>query len=197
MSDGKVLAICADYLGFIAALRDRAADLGLAMGSENAAEISGLAGATLARLMTPKTSGKILSIESFGVVLGLLGVKMLVVEDVAQTTRMKTRIVRRNPGYVRDQVTHLAIPKETYREMGRKGGKIRKERIGAKRCSKSARHAALIRVSGAMRGRLRGGLSATASAMARMWAGVDPQLQRARRRDGALGEVQGETRWIG
>jgi hypothetical protein len=148
VSDGKVLAICSDYLGFIAALRDRAADLGLAMGSENAAEISGLAGATLARLMTPKTSGKILSIESFGVVLGLLGVKMLVVEDEAQTIRMKTRIVRRNPGYVRDQVTHLAIPKETYREMGRKGGKIRKERIGAKRCSKSARHAALIRHSG-------------------------------------------------
>jgi hypothetical protein len=148
MTDRRIIAECVDYLGFIAALRDRAADLGIAMGSENAAEISGLAGATLARLMTPKTSGKILSIESFGVVLGLLGVKMLVVEDAAQTTRMKTRIVRRNPGYVRDQVTHLAIPKETYREMGRKGGKIRKERIGAKRCSKSARHAALIRHSG-------------------------------------------------
>ena len=33
----------------------------------------------------------------------------------------------------------------------------------------------LKRVSGSMRGRVRGGLSATASAIARMWAGVVPQ----------------------
>jgi len=145
MTDGKVLAICADYLGFIAALRDRAADLGLAMGSENAAEISGLAGATLARLMTPKTSGKILSIESFGVVLGLLGVKMLVVEDVAQTTRMKTRIVRRNAGYVRDSVLHLAIPKQTFKEMGQKGGKSKNAAMTRKQRSKLAHLAAMAR----------------------------------------------------
>lgn len=145
MSDRRIIAECQDYLGFIAALRDRAADLGLAMGSENAAEISGLAGATLARLMTPKTSGKILSIESFGVVLGLLGVKILVVEDPAQTTRMKTRIVKRNAGYVRDSVWHLAIPKQTFKEIGQKGGKARQAGMTRKQRRKLARLAAMAR----------------------------------------------------
>jgi hypothetical protein len=148
MTDGKVLAICSDYLGFIAALRDRAADLGLAMGSENAAEISGLAGATLARLMTPKTSGKILSIESFGVVLGLLGVKMLVVEDVAQTTRMKTRIVKRNIGYVRDGSVHFSFSRKELKEMQRKGGANSRKRMSPKEASALGRKAALIRHSG-------------------------------------------------
>ena len=148
MTDGKVLAICSDYLGFIAALRDRAADLGLAMGSENAAEISGLAGATLARLMTPKTSGKILSIESFGVVLGLLGVKMLVVEDGDQTRRMKTRIVKRNVGYVRDGTVHLSFPRKELREMQRKGGKNCRKSMSPKDATKLGRKAALIRHSG-------------------------------------------------
>ncbi len=145
MSDRRIIAECQDYLGFIAALRDRAADLGLAMGSENAAEISGLAGATLARLMTPKTSGKILSIESFGVVLGLLGVKILVVEDPAQTTRMKKRIVKRNAGYVRDSVWHLAIPKQTFKEIGQKGGKARQAAMTRKQRRKLAHLAAMAR----------------------------------------------------
>ncbi len=152
MTDGKVLAICSDYLGFIAALRDRAADLGLAMGSENVAEISGLAGATLARLMTPKTSGKILSIESFGVVLGLLGVKMWVVEDVSQTRRMEPRIVKRNIGYVRDGFVHIAIPKSSFREIGKLGAKRGHEKRSPNQRKRLAKRLNAIRW-----GRLRSG----------------------------------------
>lgn len=148
MSDRRIIAECQDYLGFIAALRDRAADLGLAMGSENAAEISGLAGATLARLMTPKTSGKILSIESFGVVLGLLGVKVLVIEDVSQTRRMETRIVKRNIGYVRDCVVHFSVPRKEFKEMGQKGGPNSRKGMSPKKASALGRKAALIRHSG-------------------------------------------------
>ena len=150
MTDGKVLAICSDYLGFIAALRDRAADLGLAMGSENAAEISGLAGATLARLMTPKTSGKILSIESFGVVLGLLGVKVLVVEDEGQTRRMEPRIVKRNIGYVRDGSVHFSFSRKELKEMQRKGGANSRKGMSPKKASALGRKAALIRHSGGL-----------------------------------------------
>ena len=140
--------VAEECLRFGGRKRDRAADLGLAMGSENAAEISGLAGATLARLMTPKTSGKILSIESFGVVLGLLGVKMLVVEDVAQTTRMKTRIVKRNIGYVRDGAVHISFSRKILKEMGQKGGANSRKRMSQKDATKLGRKAALIRHSG-------------------------------------------------
>jgi hypothetical protein len=142
MTDRRIIAECQDYLGFIAALRDRAADLGLAMGSENAAEISGLAGATLARLMTPKTSGKILSIESFGVLLGLLGVKVLVIEDVSQTRRMETRIVKRNIGYVRDGCVHNSIFRKDLKEMQRKGGANSRKRMRPSDAKKLAKRAA-------------------------------------------------------
>ena len=148
MTDRRIIAECVDYLGFIAALRDRAADLGIAMGSENAAEISGLAGATLARLMTPKTSGKILSIESFGVVLGLLGVKMLVVEDEDQTRRMEPRIVKRNIGYVRDGSVHFSFSRKELKEMQRKGGANSRKGMSPKKASALGRKAALIRHSG-------------------------------------------------
>jgi hypothetical protein len=148
MTERRIIGICTDYLGFIAALRDRAADLGLAMGSENAAEISGLAGATLARLMTPKTSGKILSIESFGVVLGLLGVKVLVIEDEGQTRRMEPRIVKRNIGYVRDGSVHFSFSRKELKEMQRKGGANSRKGMSPKKASALGRKAALIRHSG-------------------------------------------------
>jgi hypothetical protein len=148
MTDRQILAEVVDYLGLIAALRDRAAELGIAMGSDNAAEISGLSSAYLARLMTPKTSGKLLSIESFGIVLGLLGVKILLVEDGNQTARMARRIKRRAAGYVRDGVCHIAIPKKNFKEMGLKGGKNLKARIGLRGYAKIGRKGALIRHKG-------------------------------------------------
>jgi len=147
MTDSRVIAECSDYLGLIAAMRARIAELGIGVQSDNAAEISGLAPGHLAKLLTPLKSGKHLTMMTLGPVLGLLALKIVLVEDLDALRKVNRRLEKRNGSYVRDNATHFAISKQKLREMGQKGGKIRKERMSANALRKSARHAALARHS--------------------------------------------------
>lgn len=178
MTEPLILATCDDYLGLVAALRARAAELGVGLGSDNAAEISGLPAAYLAKLMTPQQSGKRLGLVSLGPVLGLLGLKLQVVVDPDQTRRMAKRIERRNGTYVRDSVVHVQRRKSDFKEMGLKGGANSRKGMSPDKAKKLARKAAMIRHHGVTAMQQRS-LQAREASLSRWRKYRDAQAERA------------------
>lgn len=141
----RVIAECTTYLGLVGAMRARVAELGVAISSDNAADISGLAGDHLVKLLNPEKSHKFFGLMSLGAVLGLLGVKLQLVEDEAQTRRVAKRIVKRSDSHVRDKVVHFGMSKKKLSEMGKIGGPNSRKGIPKKESRKLARKAALTR----------------------------------------------------
>jgi hypothetical protein len=84
-----------------------------------------LAPGHLAKLLTPLKSGKHLTMMTLGPVLGLLALKIVLVEDLDALRRVSKRIERRYGPNVRDGCIHYAIPKKDHREWAVQGGKAR------------------------------------------------------------------------
>lgn len=141
----RIMAECTSYLGMIAAMRARAAELGIAITSDNAADVSGLGADHLSKLFNPERSRKCFGIMSLGAVLGLLGLRIQLVVDDAQTRRVARRIVPRSDAHVRHKSVYFSIPVAKLAEMRKKGGQNSRKGMKKKDATRLARKAILAR----------------------------------------------------
>jgi len=156
MTTGAIFATFSDYQGFIAACRARAAELKIALGSENAADITSLPVGYLAKLLAPhrgKTPAQLrqVGLISLGPVLGLLGVRLAMIEDPTALRRFSARIKPRNEAYVRHtrgDTVHVEVDLATLRKNGADGGRKSRMSMSIAKSRKLARKAAHARYAG-------------------------------------------------
>jgi hypothetical protein len=148
----KVLAEVTNYPALIAAFRARANECKIARSHENTANVAGLTNGYLQKLLAPKPVRRI-GMESLGPVLGVLGVKLLlVVDDVAMARlqmlgakREDMKLVERNNNLVHDGV--IQTTRRFMKKIAPCGGKATARKLNAHQRSASARKAAQARWS--------------------------------------------------
>jgi len=146
----RVLASIDDYPSMLFAMRARAAERQIAISSDEAAHVAGLSDGRLTQILSLRTLRNIQSVRrvgivSLGPVLGVLGVKLLMVEDPDAVERFGGRIKRHNPNLIHTHVVHHTQSIKFLRAIGKKGGRARMHTMDAKQRSASARNAALTR----------------------------------------------------
>jgi hypothetical protein len=143
----REIATVFDYPGFISACRARIDELGIGVSSESAAEISGLHKDHLAKLMSSKAleAGRYFTPWTLGPVLGLLAMRLVLVEDPGALKRLSRRLEKRSSSHVRNGSVTFSIPKAKLKENGTKGGKNSRAFISAKASRAIARRAAIAR----------------------------------------------------
>jgi hypothetical protein len=133
------------YAGLIAAFRAAAAARHIAIGSENVATVSGLPSNYVAKLLQPRPTKRIGAI-SLGPLLGVLGLKLVVLEDPEAVARFSSRIEQRNGSSVRTAATHqFSLSNRFLKKIGAEGGKARAKKLTPSQRSRSSRKAALAR----------------------------------------------------
>lgn len=145
----KVLASIVDYPSMLFAMRARADERRIAISSDEAAHVSGLSDRRLTQILSLRTlrnlqSVRRIGISSLGPVLGLLGVRLLMVEDPEAIKKLGNRIKLRNPNLVHTGVVHHAQSIKFLKAIGKKGGKARAEKLLPKRRQAIAREAGRI-----------------------------------------------------
>src|SRR5262249_13470142 len=103
--------------------------------------VSGLTGGYSAKLLSPvpiKTLGRV----SLGLILQTLGLRLIAVEDMEALSRVKSRFaVRERKRSIRsgdtNEVVHFALSRRRLGMLGRKGGKIRAQRLTPEQRSES------------------------------------------------------------
>jgi hypothetical protein len=110
------LAEVTDYAGLITALRVRARDQRIALGSHDIACVAGLPDRYITKLLAPQPTRR-LGMVSLGSVLAVLGVKLVLVEG---DRRAMDRLPKIKDGQAR--LRSYTISGRTYREIGKKGG---------------------------------------------------------------------------
>lgn len=133
-SSPKVLAEVFDYPQMIAAFRARANELKISRSHENTANVAGLTNGYLAKLLAPKPVRRIGAV-SLGPVLGVLGVKILVVVDDAAMARLAAigekredmKLKVRNDNLVHDGV--IQTTRRFMKKIASLGGKARMQKL--------------------------------------------------------------------
>jgi hypothetical protein len=146
-SSPRVVATAGNYLGLIAALRARIAELGISYATLDA--IAGWTDTYATKLLAEEPQ-KYFGPMSFDAMLGSLGIKIALVEDPAKLEKVK-----KNRDFVPRQ---LALPttgkhayvvqrktRENMREMSREAARARMEKIPPRKRSALARKAAKAR----------------------------------------------------
>jgi len=105
----RVFGQAVDYDDLIDAIKVAVAARGIGVQSPSAAEVSGLAPGHLGKLLNPKTSGRHFTRGTLGLVLGLVGAKLLLVEDPEAWRRVSGRVEKRSEGHVRDRRVHFSL----------------------------------------------------------------------------------------
>lgn len=146
----KVLAEFNDYTGFLHAMRARAAERQIAISSENTHDVAGLSDRRMTQLLSLRTLHNIQSVRrvgilSLGPLLGVLGVKLVMVEDEDALKRFGTRISKRNDNLVHGGGITISFSRKFMQKIGKKGAKAKMTKWNAQRRSASARNAALKR----------------------------------------------------
>ena len=150
--DGRILAQVHDYPSFLAALRDRAAERQITLSSDQTHQVAGLSDRRLTQLLSIKTLQSLKTVRrvgflSLGPLLGVLGVRLIMVADEEALRRYGPRLQKRNESFVRSRVTHLFFSRKQYSEMGKKGGKARNAKLTPEQRSELARELNRIRWS--------------------------------------------------
>lgn len=148
------IAVVASYDELIDAIRTRKAELGLSDATVDS--ISGLAAGHTGKLLGPaqvKTLGKV----SMGLLLQALGLVLVVVEDPAQTEKMRAQYAQREGHQVREGNNASPVSKRlisrVFGPFARQGGIARMRKLSAKERSDLARKAARKRWVKPARGR--------------------------------------------
>ena len=128
----QILAEITDYTALRAALRKRAVDRRIAYTSDNAAQVAGLPDRYLNKVLGPKPSRSITEL-TMSPILGLLGVKLLMVEDAEMIARYAGRIDTMRERDVRSFAITRIVTREFLQKIGSKGGKTRAAVIRSKR----------------------------------------------------------------
>jgi len=140
----RILADVVSYEDMLDALRSRVTELQI--NGERFDEFVGLPRGYLSKLVGARPMRR-LGMTSFGPVLAGLGLRLLVIEDLAGTDRLKSRLKPRNPSFVRTMPAAGGIA-FTGRQMAlirRKGGRARMARLTREQRRQLGRKAAAAR----------------------------------------------------
>lgn len=149
MSDGpREIATVWDYAGFLAACKARIHEQRIGLNSPGAAEITGLHKDHLAKIVSEK-SGRFFTPLTLGPLLGLLGMKIVLVEDKDAMGRMSRRLEKRTMFgrslHLRGDSVHFSVTKAQWAEIQKKGGENSRSGMSARNASKLGRKAANVR----------------------------------------------------
>jgi hypothetical protein len=137
------------YAGLLAAMQARAAERKIALGGAAAAQVSGLPVGYLQKILSPisksRKAVRRIGITSLGPVLGVLGIKLLVVEDLEALERFSARIPQRQEKSVRSGGVHVHISRKFLSKIGTLGGSRSRKNIGKRKARAMARKAAAAR----------------------------------------------------
>jgi hypothetical protein len=140
-TEPRTLALCRSYDGLVTALRARQDELGLSNNFVD--EVGGLTSGHCDKLLGPART-KSLGGFTIDVFLELLGVSLILVEDMAKVEKMAHRWERRQQRYV-VPIDHPSRHRvnRAIRENGRLGGLKRAASLSPKRRSEIARKGAI------------------------------------------------------
>ncbi len=93
-SPAKPIGEVRDYAELLEVIRARQAALNITM--QTLEEVAGLADRHASKILAPKPC-RTLGMRSLGLILGALGLKLLVVEDLEQLERVRGRLVNDHP----------------------------------------------------------------------------------------------------
>ncbi len=122
--NAEPLAEITDYDGLVAAMRARAQERKLALSSDENAAIAGLPDKYLPKLIGTNPVRR-LGMISLGAVLGVLGVKLLLVADEDAERKFGLRLKTRNEKLVRGTTTYFVLTERKLRRNQEKGRKSR------------------------------------------------------------------------
>lgn len=141
----RQIAEFVDYPGMLAAMRARAQARRIAVSSENAnCDVGGMPDKYLQKLLGPKPVRRI-GMLSLGPVLGVLGVKLVMIEDESAMRQFGGRLHQRNNNLVHDAGVHIVISPRFMRKIGKIGGTNSRKNMGKRKRRKLARKAASAR----------------------------------------------------
>ena len=138
----RVLADVSSYEEMLAALRSRVTELQIC--GERFDEFAGLPRGYLSKLIGAHPIRK-LGMSSFQPVLAGLGLRLLVIEDLQATERLRSRLRPRNGSYVRADATHVTLTFRFMQKIGRLGAKARIDNSTKAQRQEWARNAAFAR----------------------------------------------------
>lgn len=147
----KVLASITDYSQMLLAFRARANERQIAISSDEAAHVAGLSDRRLTQILSLRTlhntqSVRRVGILSLGPLLGVLGVKLLMVEDPVAIKRFGNRLENRNSNLVHTGTIEIKFSRKFHRAVAKKGGLARMKRLRASgQLASHQRSAALAR----------------------------------------------------
>jgi hypothetical protein len=148
--EGRVLSTFNDYAGFLHAMRARAAERQIAISSDEAHNVAGLSDRRITQMLSLRTLRNIQSVRrvgilSLGPLLGVLGVKLVMVEDAEAVERFGSRLKKRNNNLVHSGTVHITMSTRYLRKIQKKGGKNSRKNMSKAKARRLGRRAALIR----------------------------------------------------
>jgi hypothetical protein len=156
--DGRVLASFSDYDGMIDALRARVQERRIAITSPHVAEVSGMPSYYLCKLLSVHPTRRI-GAYSLGPLLGVLGVKLVMIEDAdamaksvhtgTKTWRVSSRAFKKMQDKGRKSRWENMTPEQRSAWVRRKLNKARQEKAAAKKAGQEARAAAKVEAKAA------------------------------------------------
>ena len=145
----RQLGVCHDYDGLHRILRDRAEELNVSRTTLD--EAAGFTSGHASKLLAPRPLKK-LGATTLGLMLQVMGLKLVVVEDPEQLQRISAKLIAREvPANVLSlswgRAKHLLVSKRWVKKNGRKGGEQRAKNLSPRRRRAIARKAAKERWS--------------------------------------------------
>jgi hypothetical protein len=143
----RQLGVCHDYDGLHRILRDRAEELNVSRTTLD--EAAGFTSGHASKLLAPRPLKK-LGATTLGLMLQVMGLKLVVVEDPEQLQRISAKLIAREvPANVLSlswgRAKHLLVSKRWVKKNGRKGGEQRAKNLSPRRRRAIARNAAKAR----------------------------------------------------
>jgi hypothetical protein len=138
----RVLAEISDYAQMVTAFRARAQQRRIAITSPDVAEVAGLAGHYVAKLLAVNPVKRV-GMISLGPLLAVLGVRLQMIEAPDLVQKYGSRIPKRNEAFVHGGGFSLTLSRQWMRKIGRLGGLSRQAQ--KRQRVRSASHAARIR----------------------------------------------------
>jgi general stress protein YciG len=140
LSSAKVLGSFTDYPGMLNAFRARATERKICLSDTTTAQISGLTDRYCAKLLQAPKPTRRFGMESLGPILGVLAVKLVMVEDpeaIARLQMLKERygmeLKVRDEKYLSKVVVEHRFTRRHMSDIGKKGGKATIKKLRARR----------------------------------------------------------------
>jgi hypothetical protein len=140
----RVIATFDDWPGMLAAMRLRAQEQRIPVGNPAVDQVAGIPDHYLAKILSPKAPRRLGMISMAGV-LGVLGVKLMMVESREAMERYGDRIPKRKESCVHAGTVHISLSGKHMRTIRRKGGANSRKNLGKRLRRALARKAANAR----------------------------------------------------